>query len=69
MKWPNDVLVKGRKICGIRAESRAARGGRAVYVVVGIGINVNHTEKDFPEDLLAAATSVYLETGKRIFRA
>jgi BirA family biotin operon repressor/biotin-[acetyl-CoA-carboxylase] ligase len=70
VKWPNDILVKGKKICGILAEARPAREkGKAEYAVIGIGINVNHTEEDFPVDCLAAATSVRLETGNKIFRA
>ena len=70
VKWPNDILVNGKKICGILAEARPAKTrGKADYAIIGIGINVNHTENDFPTDCLAAATSVRLETGNKIFRA
>ena len=70
VKWPNDVLVKGRKICGILAEARPAKTGRkAEYAVIGVGLNVNHEMNDFPPDCLTAATSVHLETGYKIFRA
>ncbi len=70
VKWPNDVLVKGRKICGILSEVKSAKTkGKAEYVVIGIGINVNHTKEDFPLDSLTSATSVQIETGKEIVRA
>lgn len=55
VKWPNDVWVHGKKICGILLESTADA------VIVGIGINVN--VKDFPEDISHLATSILLETG------
>lgn len=61
IKWPNDVVVNGKKICGILTEM-SSEGTDINYVVVGIGVNVNIEE--FPEDLKAKATSVRLETGK-----
>lgn len=60
VKWPNDVLVSGRKIAGVLAESVSGSSGPAV-VVVGIGINV-HT-RVFPAKLAERATSVWLELG------
>lgn len=68
IKWPNDVVVKRRKIAGILAESR---GGDAVVrdMVIGIGVNVNQAAADFPEGLRAGATSVRIETGRRAARA
>lgn len=62
LKWPNDVLVGGRKIAGILVESRT--GGP---VIVGIGINVGQTR--FSPPLAGLATSVLLETGRRCDRA
>jgi len=59
VKWPNDVLVDGKKIAGILLESRA--GGEAL-VVVGIGINLG--QREFPLDLSGRATSIALETGR-----
>ena len=65
LKWPNDLLVDGRKISGILVESRL-HGARASGLVVGIGVNLNHREIDFPEELRATATSLLLATGKAI---
>ena len=67
LKWPNDVLVAGRKIAGILLESRlsgaagAAQPGASVLTIIGVGINLG--QREFPPDLAAAATSVALETG------
>ena len=61
LKWPNDVLLNGKKFCGILTEMNA-EATRVRYVVIGIGINVNHTL--FPADLEAIATSLRLESGR-----
>lgn len=58
LKWPNDVLIDGKKVCGILTEMNA-EVTRVRYVVVGVGINVN--QASFPKDL--AATSLRLVTG------
>ncbi len=58
LKWPNDVLIDGKKVCGILTEMNA-EATRVRYIVVGIGINVN--QPSFPEDL--PATSLRLVTG------
>lgn len=67
VKWPNDVLLQGRKISGILLEARRAKSGspdeRSAVVVAGIGINVN--TESFPPDLIQKATSIMLETGRR----
>ncbi|MFO0905134.1 MAG: biotin--[acetyl-CoA-carboxylase] ligase [Pirellulales bacterium] len=55
LKWPNDVYVAGRKVCGILIEASAARPRRAV---VGIGVNVNNSFHDAPEDVRQRATSL-----------
>ena len=65
LRWPNDVLMGGRKFCGILTELNA-EGGRVRYVVVGMGLNVNNAE--FPPELEAIATSLYLEAGQRFSR-
>jgi BirA family biotin operon repressor/biotin-[acetyl-CoA-carboxylase] ligase len=57
IKWPNDVLHDGRKLCGILIEHRAG------WNALGIGINVNHTREDFPEDLCETATSLGISAG------
>jgi BirA family biotin operon repressor/biotin-[acetyl-CoA-carboxylase] ligase len=63
LKWPNDVLVGGRKIAGILLESRL---GPAVLVVAGIGVNL--AQRTFPPPLDGSATSVALETGAPVDR-
>jgi BirA family biotin operon repressor/biotin-[acetyl-CoA-carboxylase] ligase len=64
IKWPNDVLVSGKKVCGILIESEV-KGRRAGYAIIGIGINVNLNPADFPE-ALPPATSLSHELGKDI---
>lgn len=61
IKWPNDVLIDGRKICGILVEQRIA-------TVVGIGLNVAIKPDEFPDDLRLPATSLEVETGRQIDR-
>ncbi len=65
-KWPNDVLVNGRKICGILLEMNTT--GEAVsFVVVGIGVNANFdAAKSFPEQLKKTATSLENELGRKV---
>jgi BirA family biotin operon repressor/biotin-[acetyl-CoA-carboxylase] ligase len=60
LKWPNDVLIGGKKVCGILTEMNA-EVTRVRYVVVGIGVNVNHSS--FPAELQPLATSLRLATG------
>ena len=57
MKWPNDVLVEGRKLGGVLVEPRIA-AGRVEFAVLGIGINVAQTDADWPVDLRATAASL-----------
>jgi BirA family transcriptional regulator, biotin operon repressor / biotin---[acetyl-CoA-carboxylase] ligase len=61
IRWPNDVLVGGRKFCGILTEMHA-EPDRIHYAVIGIGMNVNQTK--MPADLANIATSLRMETGK-----
>jgi len=66
VKWPNDVLVRGRKVAGILVES-ALSGANVEYVIVGLGINV--LGASLPEELSAIATSIALEGGLDLDRA
>jgi len=61
IRWPNDLLVGGRKVCGILTEMHA-EPDRIHYAVIGIGMNVNQTK--MPEELSDIATSLRIETGK-----
>lgn len=65
IKWPNDILVNGKKVVGILTEL-SAEIDCIKYVVVGIGINVNNSS--FSEELKNKATSMYIETGKKFYR-
>ena len=65
IKWPNDVVYSGKKICGILTEMKIQKG-KPEHIVVGVGINVNQTE--FSTELQDKATSVFLETGKKADR-
>jgi BirA family transcriptional regulator, biotin operon repressor / biotin---[acetyl-CoA-carboxylase] ligase len=60
LKWPNDVLIEGKKVCGVLTEMNA-EATRVRYVVMGVGINVN--QKDFPKELESEATSLRMATG------
>ena len=66
LKWPNDVLINNRKVCGILLESQAA-SDRVDYAIIGIGINVNMNLSDYPE-IASFATSLADETGKEVSR-
>ena len=63
IKFPNDVLVGGRKVAGILAESSEGR------VVLGIGVNANQTEAQLPRDTDTEPTSLRVETGAAVDRA
>lgn len=60
IKWPNDIVISGKKVCGILTEMHLA-GSDIDYVVIGIGVNVN--TKEFSPELSDKATSLYLEDG------
>lgn len=66
IKWPNDVVVDGRKICGILTEMSTEMES-IHYIVTGIGINVN--QHDFPEEIMATATSLRIEAARKISRS
>lgn len=62
IKWPNDIVLNSKKVCGILTEA-CFEGDKLKGIIVGIGVNVNTEE--FPDDLKNIATSVYLETGEK----
>ena len=63
IKWPNDLLIGGRKLTGILTEM-VAETDRVKALLIGIGINVHHEQEDFPEALQSIATSLKLELEK-----
>ncbi len=66
IKWPNDVLINDKKVCGILIES-GVRASSVDYAIIGIGINVNLKASDFT-DILPAATSLSDELGRDVSR-
>ena len=66
VKWPNDVLVRGRKVSGVLIEAEVV-AGEIGHAVVGIGVNVNFDPSQFPE-IASIATSILRETGERADR-
>ncbi|WP_053376365.1 biotin--[acetyl-CoA-carboxylase] ligase [Paenibacillus sp. FJAT-27812] len=67
IKWPNDLLIGGKKISGILLES-AAEDERLRYVIAGIGISVNLEESDYPVELLEKATSLRISAERKWVR-
>jgi BirA family biotin operon repressor/biotin-[acetyl-CoA-carboxylase] ligase len=67
IKWPNDVLLGGRKTCGILMEL-GAEASRVAFLVLGIGVNLNVDRAAFPEEFRALATSLASHTGRRVDR-
>jgi BirA family biotin operon repressor/biotin-[acetyl-CoA-carboxylase] ligase len=67
IKWPNDVLIRERKVCGILAEMKAT-AGQVDYIVLGLGVNLNLGPEDLPEELRGIATSVCAELGRPVSR-
>jgi BirA family biotin operon repressor/biotin-[acetyl-CoA-carboxylase] ligase len=72
IRWPNDLLVHGKKFGGILVETAIASAGTQQkdaalrYAVIGVGINLNH--RSFPEEISQLATSLYLAGGERVRR-
>lgn len=67
IKWPNDLLVSGKKISGILVES-SGEDERVRYMVVGIGVNCNATGDDYPPELSSVAASLYMLSGTLVNR-
>ena len=68
IKWPNDLVLSGRKVCGILAEALPGPEG-SLWVVVGIGINVCQRREDFLPELRETAASLSMIAGAEIDRA
>ena len=70
IKWANDLVLGGRKLCGILTElSMEGESGALQYVIMGIGVNVAQTREDFAGPLENIATSLAIETGQSVSRA
>lgn len=67
IKWPNDILVNGKKTTGILTEM-IAETDRIQALLIGIGINVNQSLEDFPQELQSIATSISVEEGEQVDR-
>ena len=63
IKWVNDLILNGKKLCGILTESVFSQG-RLSCVIVGVGLNVNYDREDFPEELRSLAGSLKTELGR-----
>jgi BirA family biotin operon repressor/biotin-[acetyl-CoA-carboxylase] ligase len=68
IKWPNDVLVGGKKVAGVLTEL-SAELDRVKHVILGIGVDVNLGAAEFPAELRKQATSLKMEAGKTVSRA
>lgn len=69
LKWPNDPVLGGKKLCGILTElSVEGETGRVQYLVLGIGVNVLHTVEDFSPEVAEMATSLSLALGRPVSR-
>lgn len=67
LKWPNDVLINEKKVCGILSQAKADVN-EVDFIVLGIGINVNINYNQFPQEIQELATSLSMETGREIGR-
>src|SRR5438093_1584961 len=67
IKWPNDIVIRGKKVAGILTELNAELD-RVKYVILGLGVDVNLNAADFPSDLRKLATSLKAELGKGVSR-
>jgi BirA family biotin operon repressor/biotin-[acetyl-CoA-carboxylase] ligase len=68
IKWPNDLLIGGKKVAGILTEM-SAEVDRVRHVILGIGVDVNQDAAEFPPELRKIATSLKIEAGEEISRA
>lgn len=69
IRWPNDIMIQGKKIAGVLSEtSTRGRKNKIAGAVLGIGINVNQSIKDFPKEIAGNVASLFMFTGRRILR-
>lgn len=69
IKWTNDIVLGGKKVCGILTEMAIeGESGLLQYIITGIGINVNQSEEDFPEDIRHIAGSLAMAAGEPVRR-
>jgi BirA family transcriptional regulator, biotin operon repressor / biotin---[acetyl-CoA-carboxylase] ligase len=68
IKWPNDILIDGKKVAGILTEL-SAEPDKVKYIILGVGVDVNLSATDFPPELRKIATSLRVEAGQKINRA
>lgn len=68
IKWPNDLLISGKKVAGLLNEMSAETDG-INFVILGIGVNLNMTTEQFPDELRHPATSLFLESGQQVDRS
>jgi len=68
IKWPNDILIRGKKVAGILTEL-SAEVDRVKHIILGIGVDVNLNANEFPPELRKTATSLKIETGENVSRA
>ena len=68
IKWPNDLVLKKRKLAGLLIETEP-QGKKMAFAVIGIGVNIRHEATDFSPDVRRLATSLYLATGQLYRRA
>lgn len=61
IKWPNDILISGKKVCGILTKLITVKG-KIKFALIGIGVNVTNKKQDFPEEIKEIATSLRIET-------
>lgn len=67
IKWPNDILIDGKKVAGLLNEM-SAETDKVNFVILGIGVNLNMTPAQFPEELRHPATSLFIESGEMVDR-
>lgn len=67
IKWPNDILIDGKKVCGILLELMAEEN-QVDYLIIGFGINANQRKADFPADVQQKATSLAIAAGHAVDR-